>query len=45
VTRIAYLGPESTFTEAALLRMAANGMVRSIRHSPARGRYPHPLAG
>src|SRR5258707_6693194 len=25
--------------------MAANGMVRSIRHSPARGRYPHPLAG
>ena len=25
--RIAYLGPEGTFTEAALLRMATNGMV------------------
>src|SRR5258707_5237923 len=25
--------------------MAANGMVRSIRPSPARGRSPHPLAG
>ncbi len=45
MTRIAYLGPESTFTEAALLRMAANGMIPSCRHSPARGRYPHPLAG
>ena len=45
MTRIAYFGPESTFTEAALLRMAANGMVPSCRHSPARGRYPHPLAG
>jgi prephenate dehydratase len=27
VTRIAYLGPEGTFTEAALLQMAASGLV------------------
>ena len=27
MTRIAYLGPEGTFTEAALLRMAAAGAV------------------
>jgi len=27
VTRIAYLGPEGTFTEAALIQMTANGLV------------------
>ena len=27
MTRIAYLGPEGTFTEAALIQMAANGLV------------------
>jgi prephenate dehydratase len=30
VARIAYLGPEGTFSEAALLRMAAGGMVPGV---------------
>ncbi|MDQ1554473.1 MAG: prephenate dehydratase [Microbacteriaceae bacterium] len=35
MTRVAYLGPEGTFTEAALVRMAANGMVPCLNPSSA----------
>jgi prephenate dehydratase len=34
VARIAYLGPEGTFTEAALLSMAAAGSVPGVRQGP-----------
>jgi prephenate dehydratase len=36
VTRIAYLGPEGTFTEAALLQMTDRGMVPRAAMSPMR---------
>ena len=38
--RIAYLGPEGTFTEAALIRMANNGMVPG--NGPSHGVTPIP---
>ena len=38
--RIAYLGPEGTFTEAALMRIAQNGMVPGSR--PSDGLTPIP---
>lgn len=34
MARIAYLGPEGTFTEAALLRMTADGLVPGRRDDP-----------
>jgi prephenate dehydratase len=40
VPRIAYLGPEGTFTEAALIRMANNGMVPG--NGPSREVTPIP---
>ncbi|WKG03312.1 prephenate dehydratase [Mycolicibacterium sp. HK-90] len=36
--RIAYLGPEGTFTELALLRMVAHGMVPGLRPAPGDGK-------
>jgi prephenate dehydratase len=36
VTRIAYLGPEGTFTEAALLRMTAAGLIPEVDRDAAR---------
>ena len=38
--RIAYLGPEGTFTEAALLRIAENGMVPVAAHPTSSRPYP-----